>query len=1094
MSIKDLVADIYPLSPMQEGMLFHTLLAPESGVYLLQTRYLLNGTVEVESFRQAWQRAVDRHPVLRTAFMWENLEKPVQVVYKEVPLLFETCDWQNLAAGERERQTGELLATDRKTGFDLSKAPLIRLRLIRHAAQSYELIFTYHHLLLDAWSGPQLLGEIFNDYSALVSSALASSTPDAGGAQALPTRRPYRDYIAWLQAQSPQEAESFWRRQLAGFHTPTPLPSDRPASEHSASSGAHSTLVRTLPDELTSQLAATARRYQVTMNSLLQSTWGLLLSSYSGSRDVLFGVVTSGRPTDLRGADSMIGLFINTVPVRVQLTPGTTLPELWQSLQQRQIELQQYEFCPLVDVQSWSEVPRSQKLFDSIFIFANVPNRAGLTPHDGLAVEALGTDERTNFGLTLDIHQREGLEAHLIFELDRFDPSTAERLLGHFRQLLERTVERPEQSLEELTPLPPAERQQLVREWNDSAAAPPAKLQLHHFFEAQAASRPGDIALVWGDTELTYGELNRRANRLAHHLIDLRVGPEVRVGLCLERSVEMIVSMLAVLKAGGAYVAFDPAYPRQRNRFILADAEAPVLLTQERFLDALADVGATLVCVDAATTTAREDNPQRDLSPSNLAYVLYTSGSTGRPKGVGIAHASACHLMGWARQVLTDHDLSGVVASTSICFDVSVFEIFATLSWGGRLHLLNDVLALPQHAATHAVRVMCTVPSAMEELVELGLPPSLHKLFLAGEPLSDRLTQRLYREDGVHHVIDAYGPSEDTTYSTWCLRPRGGDNIASIGRPLTYEQAFVVDPNLATRPIGIEGELCLGGAGLARGYLHRPARTATRFIPDPFAETPGRRLYRTGDLARHLADGSLEFRGRIDHQIKLRGFRIELGEIETALQDHPQVRLAAVAVKPSPTGAPGLVGYVVPQNEAPEATELRDALHQRLPAYMLPTSFVVLDKLPTTPTGKLDRAALPAPQASRAALEASYVAPKSQLERDIAAVWCDVLGVERIGTSENFFDAGGHSLAMVKTVGKLRRQLGLELTLVDAFRFPSISQLATHLSRRETAPSAQQNRQQLAPKIDQGKRRMQQRLARQRQAKRRVGRLRETGT
>ncbi len=1087
MSIKKLVADIYALSPMQEGMLFHTLFAPESGVYLLQTRYRLDGAIDVESFRQAWQRAVDRHPVLRTAFMWENLEKPVQVVYHKAELPFDVTEWDTLAPEERERDHRQLLAADRSRGFDLSKAPLLRLRLIRLDAQHFELVFTYHHLLLDAWSGPQLLGEIFSEYSALVE----------GRVQPMPDRRPYRDYVAWLQKQDLADAEDFWRRQLAGFDTPTTLPCDRPASQQPTSSGAHSTLIRSLPAELTKRLETTARQYQVTPNTLLQSSWALLLSFYSGVRDVLFGVVTSGRPTDLRGAESMIGLFINTVPIRVDLEPRLKLPELWQSLQDRQVKLQQYEFCPLVDIQGWSDVPRSQKLFDSIFIFANVPVRKAFDPYDGLEVEALGTNERTSFALTLDIHQREGLEAHLIFELDRFDAATAQRLFQHFQQLLVGIVERPEQRIDELSPLTPAERQQLVAEWNDSAASPPADLQLHHLFEAQTAADGDAIALVHGDTEVRYSELNRRANRLAHHLLALGVGPEVPVGLCLDRSVEMIVSMLAVLKAGGAYVAFDPAYPRQRNRFLLADAEAPVLLTQERFLSQLAGVDARLLSVDsvteAVTRIGREDNPTCDLSSSNLAYVLYTSGSTGQPKGVSITHGSACHLMSWARRMLTDDDLTGVVASTSICFDVSVFEIFATLSWGGRLHLLNDVLELSQDRAAETLRVMCAVPSAMEELVELGLPRSLRKLFLAGEPLSDRLAQRLYQEQGITQVIDAYGPSEDTTYSTWCLRPRGGENVASIGRPITHEQAHVVGPNLAPLPIGVEGELCLGGAGLARGYLRRPAMTAIRFTPDPFSEAPGQRLYRTGDLARHLTTGDLEYRGRIDHQIKLRGFRIELGEIEAALLEHPQVRLAAVAVKPS-SGGPSLVAYVVPADVAPKSNDLREALRVRLPSHMLPAIFVVLDKLPTTPTGKLDRASLPAPQSLRAELEPDYVAPKSQLEREIAAVWCSVLGVDRIGTSENFFDAGGHSLAMVKTVGKLRRQLGQEITLVDAFRFPSIGQLATHLSRREAAPSAQENRQQLAPKIDQGKRRMQQRLARQRQPSRRGGRLRETGT
>src|SRR6185295_3947603 len=630
-----------------------------------------------------------------------------------------------------------------------------------------------------------------------------------------------------------------------------------------------------------------------------------------------------------------------------------------------------------------------------------------------------------------------------------FDGATACRILVHFSHLLSAACSHPDRPLSDLAVLAAAERHQILREWNDTGGKDGGAAQIHELFARQVAVRPDSVCLVWGEEQVSYGALGRRVGRLARRLRRLGVGPESVVGVCLERKPELVVALLAVLAAGGAYLPLDPAYPPERLALMLEDAGARVVI---RRADGVAVLPGTVpVCsVEEAADVADDDagdvaQAWVRLDPENLAWLIYTSGSTGRPKGVGIRHRSASVLLAWAAGVFDPRELERVLAATSISFDLSVFELFLPLSEGGAVVLAENALALPGLGA--AVTLINTVPSAMAELVRSGLPATVRTVNLAGEALSRRLVEEIYQTGSVERIYNLYGPSEDTTYSTFARIARGG-SVVPIGRPILGTRAYGV-ADYAVQPVGVRGELWLGGTGLARGYVGRPDLTAERFVPDPFGLSPGGRLYRTGDLVRFLPTGDLEFLGRLDSQVKLRGFRIELGEIESALIGQPGVREAAVALREAQSeggsGAGRLVAYVVPAgSRGLDAGELRSALGRRLPVHMVPTSFVELESLPRTPTGKIDRKALPSPL-GQGAFGESYVAPRTPVEEVLAAVWCEFLGLERVSVEENFFELGGHSLLAVRILTRTSKALRVDLSLRDLLEDSTIAGFAVRV-------------------------------------------------
>ena len=1034
------VEDFYPLSPLQQGLLFHTLSDPTSRMYFNQTVATLGGDLDVPAFQQAWQEVIDRHPVLRTFFVWEGVETPVQVVRQKAPMPFDVEDWRQFCPDDRKARLESLRHKDLERGFDLSQAPLMRAVLLQTADDSHDLFWSFHHILMDGWSMFHVLREVFGSYDALRTGQEFSPA----------SRRPYRDYIAWLQRQSLPRAEKFWRRALQGFTAPTPLLHDASVDPSVDGQEDFEALVGHVSEETTAALQALSLKHRLTLNTILQGTWALLLSRYSGEEDVLFGAVVAGRPADLDGVEAMVGLFINSLPVRIRIPPRDSLLGWLQGLQAEQAELREYEYSPLVEIQGWSQVPRGNALFESIFLFENYHKDVPLEEMcRTLAIDDVRWFERLNYPICAIAIPGPQLVLRIIYQTQRFSTATIQRMLEHWRTLLDGVVADPNARPADLPLLTASERKQLVVAWNATKTSYPEELCIHELFAAQAERTPAATALVCGEEELTYAELDRRANQLAQHLRRRGVGPEVLVGVCLERSAELVVSLLAILKAGGAYLPLDPEYPTPRLSFMLEDGRADLVVTQERFVPRLrqSDSGPRILCLEESRDSIAaesESRPELNASAGNLAYVIYTSGSTGTPKGTAIEHRSLVTLLHWARDVYDDEERAGVLASTSVCFDLSTFELFVPLSWGGRVILAETALELASLRRREEVTLVNTVPSAMAELVRMeGVPSSVLTVNLAGEPLRADLVDQVYAL-GVRRVCDLYGPSEDTTYTTFADRVVRGP--ATIGRPVANTEIYLLDAHQEPVPLGVAGEIYIGGAGLARGYLKRAALTAERFVPDPFSGRRGSRLYRTGDLARYLPGGSLELLGRIDHQVKIRGFRIELGEIEVRLGHHPDILDNVVMAREDVPGDKRLVAYFACRREpSPGTGELRSFIGERLPEYLVPTVFVRLDALPRTPNGKVDRRALPAPE-GRPELETAYAPPETDVERVVTGIWQEILGQEKVGVHDNFFDLGGHSLHLIRLHGRLKAELNEEIAIVDLFKFPTVSTLARHLA------------------------------------------------
>ncbi|HYN84432.1 MAG TPA: amino acid adenylation domain-containing protein [Pyrinomonadaceae bacterium] len=1043
------IEDIYPLSPLQEGILFHSLYTPRTGVYFVQTVFTLRGRLDLDALKNAWRRVIERHPVLRTFFIWERRERPLQVVRRRVALPWEEHDWRATPAGERAARLEEFLEADQRRGFELSSAPLTRLSYFLLDDDSHQIVWSFHHLLLDGWSIPLLLNEVLAVYEA----------ERRGRAAELEPVRPYRDYIGWLRRQPLGEAEAFWRETLKGFRAPTRLGvGTGPAADDGRER--YEQIEIKLAPALAASLQAFAQKHGLTTNTLVEGAFALLLGRYEDERDVVFGFSSSGRPADLTGVERMVGMFINTLPLRVRVEPREGVVSWLRRLQGAQAEARQYEYSPLVEVQAWSEVPRGTPLFESLYIFENYPGIATASERGG-EVEVAETRvlERTNYPLTLVVIPAPDFVLRFLYERRRFAGATVARMLGHLETLLAGIVEDPARAVAELPLLADGERAELLA----LAAGPREDFStvacVHEWFEAQAARAPERVALRFKDEALTYGELNARANRLARHLRGLGVGPEVRVAIALERSSEMVVALLAVLKAGGAYVPLDPAYPRERVAFMLEDSRARVLVTRDKFAENFSAEGVALVRLETdAGAVGREsaDNLARSATPDNLAYVIYTSGSTGRPKGVLVTHRNVVHSTA-ARVAHYGERVESFLLLSSVSFDSSVAGIFWTLSTGGALVIPEEGAHQdPAHLARliegRGVTHLLCLPSLYALVLEQAGPGVLRGLrasVVAGEACPASVVARHAEMLPRTALFNEYGPTEGTVWASVfdCgARPPAGE--IPIGRPIANTALYVLDSALRPLPLGVAGELYIGGAGLARGYHLRAALTAERFVPDPFSAAPCARLYRTGDLARYLPDGNVEFLGRADHQVKIRGFRIELEEIEAVLQQHPSVREAAVVARADAAGDTILAAYLTAEaGAAVEAGAVRAFLRERVPEHMVPQAVVTLDALPLAPNGKVDRKALPEPQTLRAESPSAFVPPGTETERVIADIWREVLKVERVGTDDNFFDLGGHSLRMIQVRGKLQEALGREIPMTDLFKFSTVSSLAEFLSR-----------------------------------------------
>jgi len=1013
--------DIHGLSPMQQGLLFHQRLAQGSGSYINQLRLDIEG-LDVQRFQAAWQAVLQRHDMLRSGFYWpQHQAHAVQLVLRQVQVPFEVLDWR----GEQQQaaRLDALADQARANGFDTAAAPLLRVTLVHLEQQRWQMIYTHHHVLLDGWSNAQVLGEVMAHY---------------GGTELPAVSGRYRDYIGWLQRQG--SSEGYWREQLMALDEPTQLASCVPAP--AAAGHGHGDLHLALGGAATARLVAVARERKVTVNTLVQAAWAVLLQRHTGQSSVCFGVTVAGRPAGLTGIEQQVGLFINTLPLIVAPAPQQPLADLLHSVQQRNLGLREHEHSALADIQRWAGQPAAA-LFDTLVVFENYPLGDALQGNApaGTQLSAICNREQTHYPLTLLVTLGATLDLHLSFTREAFSDAVADALGAQLQYLLEQFGELAERPVGELRLLPRSAEAALIERAHVAPLQLPAQLCIHQAIEAQAAARPEALALIDGQARYSYGQVNAWANQVAHQLIARGVGPEVRVAVAMPRSVRLLVALLGVLKAGGTYVPLDPEYPAERVAYMLDDSQSRWVLTEPGLIDLPAGVEALAVTPLLEPFAA---NPVVPMSAENLAYVIYTSGSTGLPKGVAIAHRNVLALSRWSEQAYGAEDIQGVLASTSVCFDLSVWELFVTLANGGWLVMARNALELAQLPARDQVRLINTVPSAIAALARSGaLPASLRIINLAGEPLRQSLVDSLYSHPGLAQVYDLYGPSEDTTYSTWARREAQGQ--ATIGRPLPNSTGHVLDIQLQTLPAGASGELYLAGAGVTRGYLGRPGLTAEKFLPDPFS-ADGQRMYRTGDLVRYRTDGALEYVGRIDHQVKVRGFRIELGEVEAALLARPGVREAAVVAFDGV-----LVGYVAgPQALQPAA--LKAELRAVLPEYMVPHHLLVLENLPLTPNGKLDRKALPDWQSQRAGQPGD--APQTPLQQQLAAIWEELLQVRQVALGDDFFELGGHSLQLVMLQSRLRSQWGQDIALKTLHSLRTLENLANHLQQAAEQGSA----------------------------------------
>jgi amino acid adenylation domain-containing protein/non-ribosomal peptide synthase protein (TIGR01720 family) len=1041
------IESIYELSPTQQGLLFHSLYSPQSGMYAGQFTFTFTD-LDVAAFEQAWQRVMERHETFRTSFYWEETDKPLQVVARRVHLPFAHEDWRGSAPEEQESRLRQFLDRDRARDFDLARAPLMRLMLIRLGETAYEFIWTHHHLLLDGWSVGLVLKEVFSLYSARRS-----------GAEPVPAQpRPFRDYVLWLRRQDAGRAERYWRARLSGLTRPTPLPGASASASPGASSVRYEERRVSLGAELSGALRAAARQHHLTLSTVTAGAWALLLARYGGVKDVLYGAVVSGRPAELAGAEEMVGLFINTLPVRVTVDEEAGIWEWLRRLQDEQAEMREYEYSPLVEVQRWSDVPPSTPLFETIVAFENYPVDSSLRKEaQALQVSMARSTEKANYPLAVVLIPKSEIIIKLSYDDSRYDGEAVGRLLEHYETLLRELAEEPGREVRSLSLLGAQERQRLLKEWSGARTDYPSHLCIHQLFEEQARQTPDSVAVVFGDEALTYAQLNARANQLAHHLRDAGVGPEVRVGVCLERSNEMIPALLAVLKAGGTYLPLDPSAPRGWLLGLLADAGSPLVLTHTRHLESLSGFSGRVVALEGLREElggrSRDDLPNMTTA-DNLAYVMYTSGSTGRPKGVSAIHRAVVRLV--KKTNYADFNPAETFLQLApLAFDASTFEIWGSLLNGALLVVMPpeppSLEELGRALRQHEVTTLWLTAGLFHVMVDEQLEAlkGVRHILAGGEALSVPHVERLLDEARETRLTNGYGPTENTTFST-CYTMSGPQRFAGpvpIGRPISNTEVYILGTDLQPVPCGVQGELYLGGDGLARGYLHRPALTAERFIPHPFAACPGARLYQTGDVVRFLPSGDVEFIGRRDDQVKIRGFRIEPGEAEAVLRQHPAVREAAVVAREGTAGQRQLVAYVVgaqpTQGSAPGSApdEWKQYLRERLPDYLVPAAFVTLDALPLTPNGKIDRRALPAPDLMPAGGAGQYVAPRTEAERVLCEVWTQVLGREQVGIHDNFFDLGGDSILSIQVVARANRA-GLRLTPRQVFEHSTVSKLA----------------------------------------------------
>ncbi len=1036
-----------PLSFSQQRLWFLDQMQPGTSAYNIPLALRLTGNLDVDALEQSIGEIIRRHEVLRTTFYTEN-DQTIQRIESATTFTLHQVDLSTIAEEKREAKGQQLANEEASLPFDLARGPLLRATLIQLNQAEHVLLITVHHIVSDGWSMGIFYRELASLYEAF-SNGKPSPLPE------LPIQ--YGDFTVWqkewLQGRRLEKQLGFWKEKLRGFVT-LELPTDKPRLPMQTFDGARHTVH--LPHELIESLQSLSRSEGATLFMTLLTAFQSLLHRYTGQDDIVVGTPSANR--NYTEIEDLIGFFVNTLVMRTNVSGNPVLRDLLKRVRKDSLDVYAHQDLPFEKLVEALQPERDQSrnpIFQVLFALQNVPDRH--LELSGVKLNIMEMEEtKTKFDLELYLSEKaEGLKCTFMYNTDLFNASTIERMAGHYQIVLESIVADIDQKLSDLPLLTKAEQNQILVEWNKTKIDYPEDKCVHELFEEQAEKIPDAIAVFFKDQKLTYKELNSRANQLARYLRTRGVGPGVMVGLYIERSMEMVVGLLAIIKAGGIYIPLDPSYPMQRITYMLEDSEAAVLVTQESLIEQLPASGLEVVRVDSDWTEIEHeqtDNLTTSSGPEDLSYVIYTSGSTGKPKGVGIPHRALVNFL-WSMKRepgLTERDV--LLSVTTLSFDIAALELFLPLIVGAKIVLVGRDVAMDAHRLIaelvgRGVTVMQATPATWRLLLQADWKGSPNlKVLIGGEALAEELANELLPRCA--ELWNMYGPTETTIWSTiW--RVASDRERVLIGRPIANTQVYILDRNMQPVPVGVSGELYIGGKGLAREYLKRPELTSERFVVNPFQNFPrngdnaSTLIYKTGDLARWLLDGQIECLGRIDHQVKIRGFRIELGEIESVLVQHPGVGEARVIVREDSHGEQVLTAYLVPdKNPSLSTSELRTYLKASLPDYMVPASYVPLEKFPLTPNGKVDLKALPVPDQVRPELEGKFVAPSTAIEKKLAEIWTEVLKIEKVGVHDNFFDLGGHSLLIMQVHSRLQKAGSFHIEVMDFFKYPTIAGLA----------------------------------------------------
>ncbi|KEP25299.1 non-ribosomal peptide synthetase [Bacillus zhangzhouensis] len=1039
---RDQVQDMYYLSPMQEGMLFHTLHHQEKGFYVEQMDMNVKGTLRHDLLEKSMNIIVERYDIFRTVFLHEKVKRPVQVVLKKRPFTLDVVDMQDLSEDEQLVRIEAFKQKDQLRGFDLSKDSLMRASVFKTGPASYRWIWSYHHILLDGWCFGLVVQELFAIYHALLHDLPYKLEPV----------KPYKEYIQWLEKQDKQASLQYWQQSLAGFDGQSTFKEQRKqTNEHELGE-----IEWSMSQKETTALSELALQQNATLSSALQSVWSILLSRYQRSNDVLFGTVVSGRPADLAGVDRMVGLFINVIPRRIQLTDQMTFRSLLSDTQQQSLAAEPHQYIPIYDIQAKAG---QQQLIDHIVVFENVPaaKKDEQEALLGFTVEEMNVYEKSNYDLNLLASPGEQLQLKLAFNQRAFDPAFVHRLKEQLIVLIKEAIKHPDQSVHTLTIVTKQEKQLILEEWN-APELEHDQLYLSKWFEHNVRKQPNAVALSTGEHTMTYAELNEQANRLARHLQKYGVSHQTVIAILADRTSELIVSLLAVLKAGATYVPIDPDYPESRIQYMLKDSRATHLLIHSTFISqakTLAFDGTYLFADDQEISLMSSENLLLEAGLHDTAYIMYTSGTTGQPKGIMTTHSNIARVVK-NTNYLTISETDTLLSLSNSVFDGFTFDVYGALLNGAKLVLpkketILDMCELTELIRGESISVMFVPTALFHLLVDEGTDwmRGVRKVLFGGERASVQHVRKAFDVMGKGRLINVYGPTESTVFATYYpvdeAIPAEARSIP-IGKPLNQTSAYILSQQGQLQPIGMVGELCLSGKGLAKGYLNRPDLTKQAFIAHPFAA--GERLYRTGDLAYFREDGLLEYAGRVDDQVKIRGHRIELTEIEAHLLVHPGVKQAALIADHDETNHTRLLAYITCEDEWKDKLDvIKSGLKERLPAYLLPHELIRLDNLPLTTNGKVDKRQLPKPEAPQGKRHVKL--PVNEVEQKLLVMWREVLERDDISTDDHFFELGGHSLKAMSLLSKVSKEFEVQVPIHLLFETPTIEAISRYIQKQD---------------------------------------------